>query len=424
MPRPRFVTLFAAALLFAMIPVTAAAQRPAEPVAHPPIHVRPAATTSAQGYSPTQIRSAYGFDLLSQNGTGQVVGIVDAFNDPTAASDLATFITTFSIAPMYGLGPSGLGACTVAAGPHPCFQKVFAQGNARTNDSWALEISLDVQWAHAIAPSADILLVESRDNRLGNLLGAVITAVNDGAHVVSMSWGASEFLGENNYDSYFSDNGVTFVAASGDNGNGILWPAVAPDVVGAGGTTLPFTCPSGQTSCAPINGTVNPSGETAWSGSGGGISAYESEPSYQSSYATNNPTYGAALGTTGGRRGVPDVAFDADPGTGVSVYDSTPYNGQTGWWQVGGTSAAAPQWAGLIALADQAHMTSLSSNNLASSPEYNAAANAVYTTNYRDISSGINGTCGSVCTAGTGYDFVTGLGSPQANNLVISTAFQ
>jgi subtilase family serine protease len=422
MRRPRFVTVSAAALLFATIPVTAAAQAPAGPVAHPPIHVKPAATTSAQGYSPSQIRSAYGFDLFNQSGVGQVVGIVDAFDDPTAASDLETFIMSFRIAQMYGL--PGQTACTVAAGPHPCFQKVFAQNNARTNDSWALEISLDVQWAHAIAPGADILLVESRDNRLGNLLGAVITAANDGAHAVSMSWGASEFLGENNYDSYFSHTGVTFVAASGDNGNGILWPAVAPDVVGAGGTTLPFICPSGQTSCAPINGTANPSGEAAWSGSGGGISAYESEPGYQSGYATTNTTYGAALATTGGKRGVPDVAFDADPNTGVSVYDSTPYNGQTGWWQVGGTSAAAPQWAGLIALADQMHATSLSSNNLASSPEYNAAATAVYTTNYRDIASGSNGTCGSVCMAGTGYDFVTGLGSPQANNLVTSAAFQ
>ncbi len=328
MPRLGFVVVSATVLLLGTIPVTVAAQQPADPVAHPPIHVKPAATTSAQGYGPSQIRSAYGFNLLSQTGAGQVIGVVDAFDDPTAATDLETFIGNFGLANMNGL--PGQALCTVAAGPHPCFQKVFAQNNARTNDSWALEISLDVQWAHAIAPGADILLVESRDNRLGNLLGAVITAANDGAHAVSMSWGASEFLGENNYDSYFSVNGVTFVAASGDNGNGILWPAVAPDVVGAGGTTLPFTCPAGQTLCAPINGTVNPSGETAWSGSGGGISAYEPEPGYQSSYAQNNPTYGATLSTTGGKRGVPDVAYDADPNTGVSVYDSTPYNGQTG----------------------------------------------------------------------------------------------
>ncbi len=392
--RHAFIAVLAGASLGTIPTAALAVERGVN--AHPPIHARPLATTSPTGYSPGQIRHAYGFDQLIATGAGQTVAIVDAFDDPTAAVDLQTFITTFSSPTMHGL--SATDPCTVAGGLHPCFQKVFAQNHARTESSWALEISLDVQWAHAVAPGADILLVESRDNRLGNLLGAVTVAVNDGAKAVSMSWGAGEFLGENYYDSYFNHTGVTFLAASGDSGNGILWPAVAPDVVAAGGTTLPLD----------TNGNLT-TAETAWSGSGGGISAVEAEPSYQSSYP---------IPSTNGKRGVPDVSYDADPVTGVSVYDSTPYNNQIGWWQVGGTSASAPQWAGLVALADQSRSTSLSSNDLNSSPEYNAAASAVYTSNYRDVTSGSNGSCGSVCTATPGYDFVTGLGSPLANNLV------
>jgi len=398
MLRSRILVACFSALVASAIPLTTIARAPAEPVAHPPIHVKPGTTTSPTGYSPAQIRHAYGFDLLSQDGGGQTIGIIDAFDDPTAASDLETFIGAFSLANMYGLPNQQ--ACTIAAGPHPCFQKVFPQGGKpRTNGSWALEISLDVQWAHAIAPGADILLEESRDNHLGNLLGGVIDAsTNRNAHAVSMSWGASDFLGETNYDQYFSVNGATFTAASGDNGTGVLWPAASPYVVGVGGTTLPLDASGNLTGS-----------ETAWSGSGGGISANESEPGYQSSYPIPN---------TNGHRGTPDVSYDADPNTGYPVYDSTPYFGSTGWFQVGGTSAGAPQWAALTVLADQARLTtSLSSNNLTSSPQYNAAASAVYAYNYRDIMSGSNGSC-SICTATNGYDFVTGLGSPLANNLV------
>ena len=395
MLRPSFVTLFAA-LTVAAIPLNASAQEK-ERVAHPPIHVKPKATTSPTGYSPGQIRHAYGFDRLTGDGRGQILGIVDAFDDPTAASDLQTFITTFSLLGMNGL-PNTPG-CTVATGPHPCFQKVFAQKKPRVDGGWALESSLDIQWAHAIAPGADILLVEAQTNSFSNLLGAVDLAVNSGARVLSMSWGGSEFSTESVFDSHFNRSGVTFTAAAGDNGTGIIYPAASPYVVAVGGTTLPLD------STGNLIGT-----ETAWNQSGGGISAYEAEPGYQSSYSIPN---------TGGRRGVPDVSYDADPNTGVSVFDSTPLNGQTGWFQVGGTSAGAPQWAALTALADQIRSTGpLSSSNLNSSPEYNAAAPAIYGSNYRDITSGTNGTCGTGCTAGVGYDFVTGLGSPLANALV------
>ena len=219
------------------------------------------------------------------------------------------------------------------------------------------------------------------------------------------------FSGESLYDYHFSGPAgtpteVTFTAASGDSGTGVLWPAASPYVVGVGGTTLHLD----------NNGNVT---EAAWSGSGGGISAYESEPTYQTSYGV--------LG--GGRRGVPDVSYVADPNTGVEVYDSTPYNGQIGWFQVGGTSVGSPQWAALAVLADQARAAgspprpSLYTTQ-SSSPFYYAATDTVtnpnaYASNYRDITTGSNGGkhC-QTCSATVGYDFVTGLGSPLSNNLV------
>jgi len=358
---------------------------------------------------------AYGFDLLTQNGAGHIIAIVDAYDDPTVQSDLQTFIKQFGLPGMKGL--SSTSPCTVTNGPHPCFQKVFAQTKPKKNAGWALEISLDVQWAHAIAPGADILLVEAKGASLGDLLGAVDLAANPvarggyGAQVVSMSWGTNEFSLESFFDVYFNYNGVTgvtFIAASGDTGTP-LWPAASPYVVGVGGTTLPLDAKGNLT--GP---------EIAWNdihgSSGGGISPYEGEPGYQSGYPIPN--------IANGFRGIPDVSYDGDPSTGVSIYDSTPYNGQTGWFTVGGTSIGAPQWAALIALADQARSAAsppkslLTSNDLNSSPLYFAASppgSTTYNTNYRDVTSGSN-TNGF--SAAVGYDFVTGLGSPLANNLV------
>jgi hypothetical protein len=256
--------------------------------------------------------------------------------------------------------------------------------NIRTDGGWALEISLDVQWAHAIAPNAKILLVEARSASLTNLLAAVDYARNRSDVVaVSMSWGASEFSTESSYDSYFTSSyGTTFFASSGDSGAGVLWPAASPNVIGVGGTTLTFN----------LDGSL--ALENAWSGSGGGLSAYETEPSYQVSY--NVP--GA-----NDQRAVPDVSYDADPNSGFSVYDNTPYQGQTGWWQVGGTSAGAPQWAAIQSIG-----LSASNNNF-----YQDAKSVNYSSYFRDITSGSNG-----YPATTGYDLVTGLGSSLTTNYV------
>ena len=292
-----------------LLSMTMLATGPSPPSVQPNItFLRTVSNPVPTSLTPSQIRDAYGFDPGSQTGAGVTIAIVDAYNDPTIQSDLATFDSQY----MPGLPAANL---TVA----------IPQGTPRTDPGWALEISLDVEWAHAIAPGAKIVLVEAQTNSISNLLNAVDYAARPtnlvggaGAQVVSMSWGGSEFPSELGYDGHFNVPGVTFLASAGDRA-GAEWPAVSPNVIGVGGTTL------------QLNSDYTINSETAWSSSGGGFSRYEPPPSYQS-------------GLNGGRgysqRATPDVAYDADPNTGVAVYDSTSYSGLSGWFQVGGTSAA------------------------------------------------------------------------------------
>ena len=353
------------------------------PDTHPPIRVHGNAQPAVVGYLPDQIRRAYGFDQVPNQGAGQVIGIVDAYNHPRIEHDLAVFNLNF-----------GLPACTTDNG---CFQRIYATGaRSGTDTLWALEEALDVEWTHAIAPGARILLVEAHSARLSDMLQAVDVAVRNGATVVSMSWGTYEFANEVSYDNHFIAAHVTFVAASGDFGNPGFYPAASPFVTGVGGTTL-FA--DSQTSDAR---------ETAWNGSGGGVSPVEAAPSYQYGF---NPHL---------NRGLPDVAYNADPNTGFAVYDSVPYRGYGGWIEIGGTSAGAPQWAALVAIANALR---LSSNKLPltgiNDALYGAAMTAKsYKMNYHDIIVGTNGSCGAICSASTGYDFVTGLGSPDVPALL------
>ena len=332
------------------------------------LRATPFLATSPGGYTPAQIRHAYGFDQLKGNGSGQTIAIVDAYGSPTLASDLATFSTTF-----------GLPAANLAV--------YYPKGKPTTGDSgWALETTLDVEWAHAIAPGAKIAVVVAKSTSLSDLLGAVDYAVKTvGAKQVSMSWGAAEFSGETSYDSYFNKSGVSFFASSGDSGAGVMWPAASPYVVAVGGTTL------------SLDSAGNVLGETAWSGSGGGISAYEAKPAFQANWQ------GAS------KRSTPDVSYNANPYTGYPVFISN-YNGSSGWITVGGTSAGAPQWAAQQAIVNASRTTSLSSADAAL---YGLAAGS-YTADFADIISGSNGAYS--CT--TGYDYVTGLGAPNAETLV------
>jgi len=367
--RPMFVALGALTLALANI-LTAAAASPfadqhswvfdhangkAYRVAHNS-HVGNYASSSPTGLSPATIKSVYNFPTSSTAGAGKTIAIVDAYDDPTAEADLGVFSSQY-----------GLPACTTANG---CFQKVNQTGGAsypRKDAGWALEISLDVQWAHAIAPGAKILLVEASSNSFGNLLAAEDYAKAH-AQYVSNSWGAGEFSSENSYDSHFSQSGVSFFVSSGDAGLPAEYPSASPNVISVGGTTLHF---SGNTFTS----------ETGWSGSGGGCSLYESKNAAQTTGSVN----------CSGKRATPDVSLDADPASGVSVYDTTRYQGQLGWFQVGGTSASSPMWAGRSAVTG-------------------VTVNAAYvygnSINYRDITSGNNG---ASCLVG--YDLVTGRGS-------------
>lgn len=343
--------------------------------ARPPlrVHARPAAATY---YNPAQIRHAYGFDQIPADGSGQKIAIVDAYGNGSIQSDLDTFCTQFGL---------------------PRTQVQIIGPNGSTDKGWALETALDVEWAHAIAPNATIILSVARSSSDADLIAAVDAAVQAGANVVSMSWGGTEWANESAYDSHFNVPGVTFVASSGDSGElnalpEVEWPAVSPYVVSVGGTSL------------RLDANNNRSSETAWSSGGGGLSSYYGTPIWQIGW-----------NTWAQKRGVPDVSYDADPNTGVLVYDSV--NG--GLFVVGGTSAGAPQWAALIALANQSRATGLSGN----ADIYRVAGTAptLDPTHFFDISSGQNGTDPDDISV-TGYDLVTGLGSPVATGLVPALA--
>jgi kumamolisin len=319
------------------------------------------------GENPMSIRSVY--NLPSTGGAG-VIAIVDAYDDPHAAQDLTTF------SEMFGLPP-----CTVTSG---CFRKVYARGIApAVNCGWAQEISLDIEWSHAMAPNAKIVLVEAASNSSTDLMqavsvaSAIVSPSGTGFGEVSMSWGMEEWPGEVSLDGYFQQRGVVYVASSGDVGGQRQYPAVSHEVVAAGGTTIHRNASGAFT------------GETAWSGSGGGPSSYEARPAYQSSIVTK----------VGSRRGTPDISFDADPNSGVAVYDSTPCQGLSGWLVFGGTSVSAPSIAGVFNLAGHFY----ASSNIEQSTVYSNLGTA----NFRDITAGTAG----AYSAGPGWDFVTGVGS-------------
>jgi subtilase family serine protease len=360
-----------------------------------------ALTTPIPGHTPQQIRQAYAVPSTINGklpGTGESIAIVDAFNDPTIKQDLATFDAQFGLT------------------PPPSFQIVNQAGGSSlpgNNSSWALEIALDVEWAHAIAPGANIVLVEANSSSLSDLLSGVDTASRLG-NVVSMSWGGSEFAGESSFDSHFQAPGVTYVAAAGDNSAafGPDYPATSPFVLAVGGTSLTSTTTPGGTTFS----------ESAWA-NGGGISAFEGEPSFQ----FNQPSIGSPdvavynffTGTYSffSARLTPDVAYAADPGTaanpiGFAVFDSTPILNHTGWIDVGGTSAGAPQWSAIVAVADQQRGSSLDTNQVQTTL-YNTLGTSTFGKVFHDITTGSNG-----FAAGPGYDLATGLGTPIVSALV------
>src|SRR5262249_48867676 len=288
------------------------------------------------GMTPAQIRSFYG---MPSTGGSNVIAIVDAFHYPTALNDFNVFAAQFGLPQEPSTNP--------LASTNQVFQVVYASGRQpRTNCGWAQEAALDIEWAHAMAPSAKIVLVEAASNSFTNLFAAVDVASSlPGVREVSMSWGGSEFSSETASDSHFPQgNGIVYFASSGDTGGVVIYPGSSPNVVACGGTSV------------ATNGAGSFTGETGWSGSGGGSSAFEARPSYQSGIA----------GIVGSARGVPDISSDADPNTGVAVYDTTRCAGASGWQVFGGTSVGSASVAGMVNVAG--HLTARSTAGL--SPKY------------------------------------------------------
>jgi subtilase family serine protease len=330
-----------------------------------PANVAPDAAAPA-GYGPSQLQSAYNLVQASaNNGAGQTIAIVDAQDDPNAEADLATYRSQF-----------GLPACTTANG---CFKKLDENGgtNYPTADpNWGVEISLDLDMASAICPNCNIMLVEANSASFQDLATAEDTAAAQGANVISNSYGGQE---DTTFAADYNHPGTIITASSGDNGfaAGPSSPADYSSVVAVGGTTL------------TQDNSARGWSESAWSGGGAGCSQVVAQPSWQQ-----------GINTGCANRAEVDVAADADPNTGVAVYDSFQQNG---WFVVGGTSASSPMVAAIYALAGNA-----STLNAAQSLYQNAGQ-------LNDVTAGTDGTCSPtvLCTAGTGWDGPTGNGTPN-----------
>ncbi len=354
------------------------------------------APTTYPGYIPIQIWQGYQYTsngAYNPNyGSGETIAIIDAYGSPSISSDVSTFDSAFGL-------------------PAINLQIVHPFGKVSRNAGWALETSLDVEWAHAMAPAAKIVLIETPSASNTYLINdAVNYALNTThANVISMSWGeaessltSAELAQYHSIFSYVASNGVIEVGASGDNGatDGtssitVDYPSADPAVVAAGGTSLVLNNP---TSSGASYGY-----EYAWNSSGGGISTYFPEPAYQ---------VNAGISATG--RASPDVSYDANPNTGVWVYDTTTYEGSTGWIQVGGTSAAAPQWSAIFADIQSIDGFSALNGGNVHTVLYSLYSSSNYDKAFHDETVGYNG----YYYAGPGYDEVTGIGSPVVYELI------
>ncbi|MFL5820496.1 MAG: peptidase S8 [Solirubrobacteraceae bacterium] len=344
---------------------------------------RPLASSGPTGYGPAQFHGAY--NLPQQASGNQTIAIVDAYDDPTIRNDLSAYSTK--------MGIPDLPTCSSTV-TSSCFAKLNQSGNSGSypskNSGWALEIALDVEAAHAVCQNCKIVLVEANSNSFSNLSAAVKTAANKGANAISNSYGGGEYSGEN--DSAYKQTRRAVTVSSGDSGYRTEFPASSPNVVAVGGTTLTATKQS--------DGSYSYGGEKVWNGTGSGCSAFLSAQSWQTNLSEWSNT------SCDQKRGVADVAADADPSTGAAVYDTTKYQGRSGWFQVGGTSLSAPLIAAVYALAANADST-----------DYPASLPYANQNSLHDITSGTNGNCATImCSAHSGYDGPTGVGTPNGTS--------
>ena len=382
-----------------------------------------AAGTVVATYSPAQIRAAYGLPALptagtalsatqaAQLGAGQTIYIVNAQHNPNAAAELSAFNQKFGLPACTARTLASGSTLPLAAASKTACELVIAYSTTTGtttntapgyNAGWATEIALDVQWAHATAPLARIVLIEAPDAAVNSLAAAVKLANAMGPGVVSMSFGAAEGAWTASMEAAFAGAGMSYLAATGDSGAAVSWPAVSPKVLAVGGTTLGYS--GGNRS------------EVGWSGTGGGVSAFTSAPSYQT---VSVPGLGSVA-----RRSVADVAFNADPSTGQYVAVMAPGSNAVNWISAGGTSLSTPQWAGLLAVANA--QRALAGKAMLGAPHallYGSFASVpgTYAATFADITTGRHGTC-STCTAKAGYDAMTGLGTPNASYLLSGLA--
>jgi subtilase family serine protease len=363
---------------------------------------------SSDGYTPQQVRGAYGVTSTFQ-GKGITIAIIDAYYQPTAANDFDIFSRQFGL-------PTIAGGCG-------CFQQVDINGNNPSyyaqNAGWGSETDLDIEWAHALAPQAHILLVETPDNTtLYN--GFAYAAAH--AQVISDSWGAAEsgmVASEPTLDPILQSAGASaaVLASAGDTNSPAGYPALSPYTVAVGGTALTITGSCGTTNWAAKGCTYG--SETTWDdasnvGTGGGPSVAESMPSYQTGFCNNTTPQTFVSNYCNNYRGTPDISLIAAASTPVAIYDSTADGGSVDWYGVGGTSLSSPSLAGMIADADAARHVTLTTASLTSRFTYNAATGSASA--YHDITTGYDNPLGNVagcCFAGTGYDMTSGVGSPN-----------
>ncbi|MCU1613273.1 MAG: hypothetical protein JWO98_813 [Frankiales bacterium] len=336
--------------------------------------VKPNAATPGTGYGPADIESAYHLPAATTaTPSGNLVAIVDAYDAPTAEADLGRYRSTYSLPP-----------CTTANG---CFTKV-GQGGPTTalpavDGGWAQEISLDLDMVSAACPNCRILLVEANSASFSDLAVAVNYAASQGVVAISNSYGGSDTSNATIAKAYNQHPGIAVTAATGDSGYGVQSPASFSNVVAVGGTTLK------RSPTPAANGRMWT--ESAWSGAGSGCSRY------------NANTYQDTKATKCNNKADADVSAVADPNTGVNVYDSTAYQGASGWLVFGGTSASSPIIAGVYAQGP-----AIGSGPAGAYTWKNASGNL------NDVTSGSNGHCSTRvwCTAGSGWDGPTGLGTP------------
>lgn len=375
-------------------------------------------------YSPAQVRAAYGLPTLpssfsnltaaqlAQYGAGQTIYLIDAYDDTMVDGELGAFSQLF-----------GLPACTTRTLPvsaslplaapsaNSCdFYKVPSGSSSsisatvpKYDANWAVEIAMDVEWAHAIAPLARLVLIEAADASFPSMTSAIGLANRMGPGVVSMSFGGAEGSYVLGADSYFQSTGMSYFASTGDSGAGVSWPSSSPYVVAVGGTTLTYS------------GTGSRS-EVVWSKTGGGVSAFEPTPAYQNSKVPGMQNYG--------KRAVADVAFNADPNSGqylaVIPNQTTCSFCQVSWVTGGGTSLSTPQWAGLTAIVNSIRTQTgkpMMGDPHAALYTQIASTAGTYASSFADVTTGSDATC-AICKAVKGYDAPTGLGTPNAAALV------